>query len=83
MMDFVGRFENLKQDISYVRTQLGISEGVLNHEKKNTKRAKHYSFFYTGSRKKAVEIKYKNDIQLLDYSYDEQKAGLNKLKLIL
>lgn len=81
-MDFIGRFERLQEDFSFVQNQLGITKGSINHEKRNTKRSKHYSSFYTQSRKKLVNIKFDNDIQLLGYHYEEKKRGLNKIKLL-
>lgn len=82
-MDFVGRFENLQEDFAYVKAQLGISDGIIKHEKKNTIRAEHYSSFYTSSKKRVADIKFEKDIQLLNYSYDEKKTGLNRLKVFL
>lgn len=79
-MDFIGRFENLSDDIDQVAKELSIKDAFIQHSKKNKKRYKHYSSFYNNSKRKLVEVKYAKDIETFGYSYDERKKGLLSLK---
>ena len=79
-LDFVGRFENLNADIENINQQLSISEVFQTHAKKSRNRFSHYSHFYTNSWKKSVEQKYKNDIEIFGYQFDDRRKGLLALK---
>lgn len=81
-MDFIGRFENFNEDISQVINKLRINSLFTNHENKGNRLSK-YSDFYTGTMKKWVDKKFKNDIELLDYQFDNNRTGLKKLKKFL
>ncbi|WP_375239946.1 sulfotransferase family 2 domain-containing protein [Aurantibacter sp.] len=79
-LDFVGRFENLKTDFSRVLKALNISEEFSNHEKKSVKKMSHYSDFYTSSYQKLVLDRYQNDVEHLDYAFEDRKKGIFKIK---
>lgn len=79
-IDFIGYFENFKKDIQELNKLLYFSKPFTQHSKKNRKRYNHYSLFYTASRKKLVEKVYANDLNQLNYNFEENKSGLIKLK---
>jgi hypothetical protein len=71
MVDFIGYFENLDNDFSYVQKKLGISSNSkLLHLNKSMKRNDEYKEYYTEETKKIVEYVYHKDIQLLGYNFD-------------
>jgi len=81
-IDFIGRFENFGQDILTINQNLGIVKKFNVHDKKNTKRFKHYSFFYNDVNKKLVETKFKNDIKKLNYEFENKTDFALNLKKI-
>lgn len=68
LVDFIGKFENLSDDWSYVSKQLGLDH-PLPHVKKNPKRKKHYTAFYTGETKRIIGEKFKTDIEYFGYDF--------------
>lgn len=81
-LDFVGRFENFKEDIQLILKKLNVPTPFNSFENKG-KRDSNYSNFYTGTMKKWVEIKYGKDISLFNYTFENNRTGLNKLKRFL
>jgi chondroitin 4-sulfotransferase 11 len=81
-LDFLGRFENFKIDIATVLSKLKIKETFEIHSNKST-RKKDYSQFYTNSMKRFVESKYKMDIELLNYKFEDKRFGFSRLKRFL
>lgn len=79
-LDFVGRFENLDQDIESVRQRLEISKPFYQHSKKNENRKKHYSYIYRKTERKIVEELYKTDVLTLGYRFENEKKGLQRIK---
>ena len=77
--DFIGRFENFSADISKVLLNLKIDKEFNKHSNKS-KRKKEYSLFYTNSNKQLVEEKYRQDIEQLNYSFEDKRKGLHVLK---
>lgn len=67
-MDYVGRFENFRDDIHQVLMNLGIEKKFDIHQNQS-KRSKNYSDFYDSERKQLVDKKYGKDISLLNYRY--------------
>ena len=82
-IDFLGRFENLQQDLKKLNKQFSFSSPFEHHAKKNDKRLNHYSLFYTTNRRKLVERNYEKDLSALNYSFEDQKKGFQKLKNLL
>lgn len=71
-VDFIGRFENLKNDFDYVCSQLNIPHNKLFHYNKtkidtNT----HYTNYYSNEVRKLADEKYEKDISFLNYTFGE------------
>lgn len=83
-IDFIGRFETLQQDISLLNIRLNKSKIFNIHSKNNTKnRLSHYSKFYTDTNKKRIEEKYGNDIETLNYDFEDYRKGIGFIKKYL
>jgi hypothetical protein len=65
-IDFIGRFENLQEDVKHVSDKIGISI-QLPHKEKTKK--KHYSNYYDARTKSVVDHLYKRDIDHFGYSF--------------
>lgn len=63
-VDFVGRFENLKDDWKYVCDKVGVSD-ELPHLRNNG--ISSYDFLYTEATRKIVEDIYKEDFRIFNY----------------
>jgi len=66
-IDFLGRFENFKNDFNFVCKKLKIKTD-WGHKKKG-KRYKPYTEYYNSKTKKIVERRYAQDIELLKYTF--------------
>lgn len=66
LVDFIGRFENLKEEFDYVCKQLGI-EVQIHHL--NPSSHNHYHDYYDDKSKDRVAFYFKKDIELLDYEF--------------
>jgi chondroitin 4-sulfotransferase 11 len=64
-VDFIGRFENLNKDWSYVTNKIMGKEIPMQH--KNKTDHKHYMNYYNDSLIEIAYNKYKKDFQLFDY----------------
>ena len=67
VVDFTGRFENIKNDFSYVCNKIGVSEKELPHFHKQDR--SHYRDYYDNSTRKLVEERYPYDIELFNYKF--------------
>lgn len=70
LVDFVGFFENLESDFSYVKEKLGLTEAVLVYEnitQKNYK--KDYRTAYTDRTRNIVADIYRRDIEIFGYDF--------------
>lgn len=74
-MDFVGSFENLAKDMTIVNQKSHLANPFDSHEKNNKNRLSHYSLFYTKSRKELVDHYYSEDIEQLNYSFEDLRKG--------
>jgi hypothetical protein len=79
-LDFIGRFENLQNDINKVKEALGVNIEFNEHQKKSKKIYNHYSIFYTKSKRQLIEEKYLVDIERFGYSFRDEKKGLQLFK---
>lgn len=79
-MDFIGKFENIDDDINQLKDILHLDKNFDNHAKKSEHRKYHYSLFFNKNKKQLVEKYFKNDIDLLDYTFTDKRTGLHKLK---
>ena len=66
-MDFIGRFENLKDDFEYVCDKIKIPYSGLTHRHKTNH--KHYSEYYDDEMKNIVADMYKDDIEYFKYKF--------------
>jgi len=69
MVDFIGRFENLKEDFGFVCNKLGI-KNLITEVKYNTNH-KHYTEYYDDETRSIVAEKYKKDIEYFNYEFGE------------
>jgi hypothetical protein len=65
-LDFIGRFENIKEDWEFISKNINFS-GCLPFEN----RGKHlnYKKYYSEKTKKIIETLYKKDIELYSYNF--------------
>jgi hypothetical protein len=82
-LDYVGRFENFASDINEILKAVGVENKFNIYTNKSHKAREHYSIYYTRSLKQLVESKFKEDIEILRYSFEEKKQGLYRLKNFL
>ena len=66
-MDFIGRFENLKDDFGKVCKKIGVSS-ELHHHVFRTEH-KHYSEYYDSYLKDYVSKKYREEIEYFNYEF--------------
>lgn len=66
IIDFVGKFENIKEDFAYICERLGIDE-ELPH--RNPSDHQHYRQYYNERTASFVEYHFKEDIRLFDYEF--------------
>ncbi len=70
LVSFVGRFEKLKEDFNFIYRHLDPYGDVpeLNH-KRNLKRQRHYSEYYSTESKKIAEKIYEKDLDIFKYTF--------------
>lgn len=66
-VNFVGRFENLADDISIVFERLGIKTKKL--RKENAGRHDHYSRYYTEETREIIRQRFQRDIETFNYQF--------------
>jgi len=71
LVDFVGRYENLREDVETLCGKLGVDKDILLPHKHNAKNRPHYTEFYDDETIEIVRKFYKNDIEVLGYKYGE------------
>ncbi|QNF28464.1 sulfotransferase family 2 domain-containing protein [Metabacillus elymi] len=71
VVDFVGKYENLEEDIMKICKEIGLPyDGWLPKAKGNYRKNRdHYTKFYTLEQKQIVERYYKKEIELFDYRF--------------
>ena len=70
IVDFVGRFENIKKDWAIVAEKLGLTQ-TLPH--RNKSKHTHYSHYFDNETKIAVAERFKDDIIRFGYEFEEEK----------
>jgi Sulfotransferase family len=68
IVDFVGKYENLEQDVSAVLKALQLEDRPLPHVNKS--HHGHYSEYYTEETKKLVAERYSRDIKFFEYQFE-------------
>ena len=76
-MDYIGRFENFNETISYVLKEIGVKNDFNIHSKKMNKIFEHYSHFYTRFGKKQIERIYNNDLDYFNYEFEDKYLELD------
>jgi hypothetical protein len=79
-IDKIIKFENISKGVKQVLEDLKLPNWGIPHTNKGKKQYKHYSDFYTNTNKKLVELKYKDDIKILKYKFEDKRKGVNWLK---
>lgn len=69
-MDFIGRLENFDEDLNHVMEKIGIEEVAI--PRNNPSEHEHYSHYYTARTKRIIAEKYKRDIKVFGYKFDQQ-----------
>ncbi|MEM6965923.1 MAG: sulfotransferase family 2 domain-containing protein [Bacteroidota bacterium] len=66
IVDYIGRYENLQEDIAYIKDKLNISK-PLPHLRKSKR--EHYSTYYDNATKNIVGDFFKKDIEYFKYEF--------------
>ena len=72
-VDFLGRFENLKNDISTLKKKFNINKNIIHINKTNHY---HYSSYYSATTKSMVEKIYEKDFNAFNYDFSKSKLYL-------
>ena len=72
MVDFIGYFENLEEDVAYIRDRIGISGQALLFLNKTESRRQDYRSYYTEETKRIVEDVYREDVQIFGYDFENK-----------
>lgn len=75
-VDFIGYFENLDEDFSYICQQLKVNP-TLQSLNRNDSRKRDFREYYTAETREIVSRVYADDIQVLGYSFDN--GNISKL----
>ena len=68
-LDYVGRYENLNVDWSYIAKRFGLYETLPQINAREHKMFTDYRPHYTTEARKIVEERYKKDLEKLDYDF--------------
>ncbi len=71
IVDFVGRFENLKADFTKVAQQIQIPTALPFHS--NASEHLHYSSYYTPETEELVRKRFQKDIDFFGYTFKKEK----------
>jgi hypothetical protein len=70
LVDYIGRFENLAQDISHVFDMLGLEASQLEIPHENRSAHSHYSEMYTPETREIVRKRFRRDIEFFGYEFE-------------
>lgn len=70
IVDYIGKFENLSKDFSFICSQIGV-DATLDHLNKTIHNdyGKKYHCYYNNKTRKIVEKTFQKDIELFKYSF--------------
>ena len=73
-LDFIGRFENLKEDFAHVAKNIGLNSLDLPHVERKGHKAGglHYSSYYSEQTKENVRELYAKDIDYFNYDFEQK-----------
>jgi hypothetical protein len=69
IVDFIGYFERLDQDFTYVSDRIGMSAELM-HLNKTPSRGEDYKIYYDSEMIEIVSDTYRDDIKILGYNFD-------------
>ena len=69
MINYVGKIENMEENIGYVFSKIGLDTPDMKH--KNITKHKPYIEYYNNKMKKLVAEKYAKDIERFGYKFGE------------
>lgn len=72
-VDFLGKFENLKNDISTLKKKFNINKNIIHKNKSNHY---HYSSYYSATTKFMAEKIYEKDLNTFNYDFYKAKLYL-------
>ena len=72
-VDFIGRYENLEEDLNYICNKIGIPNLELPTLKGGFREKTHYSEFYDAETIQIVRDFFKRDIEIFNYKFEFRK----------
>lgn len=76
-LDFVGKFENFDADMLAISKQLDLNYKTNLHINKSKKKKPHYSHFFSRQIKESFNEIYINDIEKLNYSFEDKQDSFS------
>jgi hypothetical protein len=73
LVDYVGRLENLQEDIQFIGKRLGMADFEIPHLNKRLKNGD-YKNYYTAKTKRLVAEAFVEDIERFGYSFDRHSS---------
>ncbi|MDB4396035.1 sulfotransferase family protein [bacterium] len=70
-LDFIGRVENLQEDLKYICEEIGCKYSIAPHNNKTKTKQKHYTSYYDDELKEIVGSVYAKDIEYFGYKFGE------------
>ncbi len=70
LVDFIGKFEQIKTDLEVICDRLGVSNFELPHRKKSERQP--YQDYYTPGLIELVAERYSRDLELFNYQYEKE-----------